>query len=57
MIKNGDLEGKLLKVKKISGDQITISLPDGEIADTTLSTLNIDVKSIREYNPSKDPKF
>ena len=41
----------------MSGDQITILLPDGKTADTTLSVLNIDAKSIREYNPKKDPKF
>lgn len=56
-IKSGDLANQLFRVKKLKDDQITIILPDGSEALTTLSLLNIDPKSIRPYNPSKDPKF
>ena len=55
--KGGDLANKLLLAKKVSGNQITVVTPDGDEADTTLSLMNIDQKSVREYDPKKDPKY
>ena len=55
--KTGDLANKTLFAKKVSGDQITIVTPDGVEAETTLSILNIDTKSIRTHDLKKDPKF
>ena len=55
--KEGDLAGKLLFAKKVKGTQITVKTEDGEEADTTLSILNVDPKSIRNYDPKKDTKF
>jgi hypothetical protein len=55
--KSGDLANQILFAKKVSGDQITIVTSDGIEADTTLSILNVDSKSIRSYDPRKDPKF
>lgn len=55
--KTGDLANKILFVKKIVNDQIAVITPEGSEAETTLSILNIDMKSIRIYDPKKDPKF
>lgn len=57
MDKTGDLANQLLLAKKVSGDQIIIVTADGVEAETTLTILNVDAKSIRRYNPKKDPKF
>ena len=54
--KSGDLAGKLLYVKKVDGDQITVITQDGEKAETTITMLDVDIKSIRKYDVSKDPK-
>lgn len=55
--KTGDLADKLLLAKKVSGNQITIVTQNGDEAETTLSILDVDLKSIRPFNPTKDPKF
>jgi hypothetical protein len=55
--KDGDLSGKLLFVSSIKNDEVVVAFPGGDTASSTIENLNIDPKSIRAYNPAKDPKF
>jgi len=53
----GDLVGRLLYVKSKNGNQLTILTSDGKELQTTVSTLNIDLNSIRVYNAKIDPNL
>lgn len=55
--KTGDLAGKLIFIKKKTGNELEVILSDGTEAETTVSALGVDPKSIRPYDPNKDPKF
>jgi hypothetical protein len=55
--KIGDLSGQLIFIKKINGNELKVVLADGTEASTTIANLNVDPKSVRPYNPEKDPKF
>lgn len=55
--KSGDLAGQLILIKKRTGDELVIVLADGTEASTTVSILSPDPKTIRKYDPNKDPKF
>lgn len=55
--KKGDLANKLIYVKSIKGDEITIILPDKTEAITSEENLDINQKTIRKYDPKKDPHF
>lgn len=53
--KTGDLAGKNLYVKNIEGDDIVVLFPnDKKELYSTLSSLNIDKKSIRKYDFNSD---
>lgn len=55
--KTGDLAGQLIFIKKRNGNELKVVLPDGTEADTTVANLSVDPKSVRPYDPAKDPKF
>lgn len=55
--KTGDLSGQLIFIKKRNGNELKVTLADGTEAVTTVSNLSVDPKSIRLYDPDKDPKF